>query len=356
MTMKLSTLILSSATVLVAGAAFAADLPAKKVAPAAAPTGCSAFGAGYFQIPGGDTCIKFSGHAMYRGSYAHTTTSSTIAQGARARLAVDTASKTDLGTLTAGLRINGVATDANAGGAVSADRAWGQIGGFKFGMDDTHADIAGVGAAGTYAWRGGTNVGGNGTGVGMWYSQAVGAATIEVGEENAVASPVAPASASTPDFMLKATVPAGPISIMGMGISHGQKGYAALGNVTVKQGAFGAALFGGYSNGALAYTQDITMTTIKAMLDKDPADGSTSIGTNVGGELTYSFGASTAALFLGTSKATDSSLSTNTYSVNYLDATVEYAVAKNLYVAPEVLFQSGDLSTTTYYLTIHRDF
>ena len=305
--MKLSTLILSSAAVLVAGAAFAADLPAKKAAPAAAPTGCPAFGAGYFQIPGGDTCIKFSGHAMYRGSYAHTTTSSTIAQGARARFVVDTASNTDLGALKARLRINGVATDANAG-------------------------------------------------VGMWYSQAVGAATIEVGEENAVASPVGPASASTPDFMLKATVPAGPISIMGMGISHGQKGYAALGNVTVKQGDFGAALFGGYSNGALAYTQDITMATIKAMLDRDPADGSTTIGTNIGGELTYSFGASTAALFLGTSKATDSSLSTYTYSVNYLDATVDYAVAKNLYVAPEFLMKSGDLSTTTYYLTIHRDF
>ena len=349
--MKLSTLLLSSAALLVAGTAFAADLPAKKAAPAAAPTGCAAFGAGFFQIPSGDTCIKLSGNAFYRGSYADTT----FTQAARARLNVYASSNTDMGALTSRLRINGTASD-NGGGAVTADRAWGQIGGFKFGMDDTHADIAGVGAGGTAAWRGGTNVGGNGTGVGMWYSQAVGAATIEVGEENAVASPVGPASASTPDFMLKATVPAGPISIMGMGISHGQKGYAALGNVTVKQGDFGAALFGGYSNGALAYTQDITMATIKAMLDRDPADGSTTIGTNIGGELTYSFGASTAALFLGTSKATDSSLSTYTYSVNYLDATVDYAVAKNLYVAPEFLMKSGDLSTTTYYLTIHRDF
>ena len=63
--MKITSLLLSSAAVLVAGSAFAADLPAKKAAPAAAVVACPAFGAGFFQLPGSDTCIQLSGFVRY---------------------------------------------------------------------------------------------------------------------------------------------------------------------------------------------------------------------------------------------------------------------------------------------------
>ena len=67
--MKITSLLLSSAAVLVAGSAFAADLPAKKAAPAAAVVACPAFGAGFFQLPGSDTCIQFSGYVRYDATY-----------------------------------------------------------------------------------------------------------------------------------------------------------------------------------------------------------------------------------------------------------------------------------------------
>ena len=56
-------LLLGSAAVLVAAAsAQAADLPSKKAAPAQYVKICDAAGAGYFYIPGSDTCLKISGY------------------------------------------------------------------------------------------------------------------------------------------------------------------------------------------------------------------------------------------------------------------------------------------------------
>jgi len=57
-------LMLGSAAALVAVAgANAADLPSKKAAPAQYVKICDAAGAGYFYIPGSDTCLKISGYA-----------------------------------------------------------------------------------------------------------------------------------------------------------------------------------------------------------------------------------------------------------------------------------------------------
>jgi len=57
-------LMLGSAAALVAVAgASAADLPSKKAAPAQYVKICDAAGAGYFYIPGSDTCLKISGYA-----------------------------------------------------------------------------------------------------------------------------------------------------------------------------------------------------------------------------------------------------------------------------------------------------
>lgn len=61
--MKLvKSLLLGSAAALVAGAgALAADLPARRAAPVEYVRICDAYGAGFFVIPGSDTCIKIGG-------------------------------------------------------------------------------------------------------------------------------------------------------------------------------------------------------------------------------------------------------------------------------------------------------
>jgi len=48
----------------------AADLPSKKAAPATYVKICDAYGAGFFFIPGTDTCIKIGGRVRYDLGYA----------------------------------------------------------------------------------------------------------------------------------------------------------------------------------------------------------------------------------------------------------------------------------------------
>ena len=139
--MKLSTLLLSSAAVLVAGAAFAADLPAKKAAPAAV-TGCAAFGAGFFQIPGGNTCIQFSGRVTADTKAADakgSRTSSTISFGAGFRLNVDARSNTDAGALRSYGRLD----------SGSLSYAYLTLGGLTAGLADSSFDAYN----GTWNWN-----------------------------------------------------------------------------------------------------------------------------------------------------------------------------------------------------------
>ena len=355
--MKLSSLLLSTAALVVAGSAYAADLPAKKGAPAAkAATGCPAFGAGYFQIPGGDTCIKFSGYAAYEGSYD--ATASSYSQSGDARLIVDTASNTDLGALKSRLRINGstsTGSTAAASSSVGVSRAYASLGGFKFGKDDSHADIGGVGAGGTYAWNYGGGLGG-GTGTGMWYALPMGGATVELGEETAVTDNSTGYS-NRPDVMLKASVPAGPAAITVMGVSHAPKdsgnssmgsGYAFLGNVSFNQGGIGAAVFGGVSQGAMAYTGGSSN-------GNDLTSGTYSKGSNVGAELTAGVGGGTLAVVAQQYSASPGS-TTSTVTVNQFDVEYDINVAKGLVLAPEVWIKSGSTTDQAYYLTIRRDF
>jgi hypothetical protein len=67
--MKLAkSLLLGSAAALVATAGSAADLPATKAAPVSYVKVCDAYGAGFFYIPGTETCIKVGGRV--RADYA----------------------------------------------------------------------------------------------------------------------------------------------------------------------------------------------------------------------------------------------------------------------------------------------
>ena len=66
-------LLLGSAAALVAVAsASAADLPSKKAAPTQYVKICDAAGAGYFYIPGSDTCLKVGGYVELDWVYRQT--------------------------------------------------------------------------------------------------------------------------------------------------------------------------------------------------------------------------------------------------------------------------------------------
>lgn len=64
-------LLLGSAAALASTAASAADLPTKKAAPVEYVRVCSVHGAGFFYIPGSDTCIKLSGRVRAEFMYAN---------------------------------------------------------------------------------------------------------------------------------------------------------------------------------------------------------------------------------------------------------------------------------------------
>jgi len=66
----LNIFLLSSGAALAALSAQAADLPTRKAAPAAEYVKvCNTFGAGFFVIPGSDTCIKLGGVVRYEANY-----------------------------------------------------------------------------------------------------------------------------------------------------------------------------------------------------------------------------------------------------------------------------------------------
>ena len=68
MTLNKSVWLGSAAAILSVAAAQAADLPSRKSAPVEYVRVCSAYGAGFFFIPGTDTCLKIGGRV--RADYA----------------------------------------------------------------------------------------------------------------------------------------------------------------------------------------------------------------------------------------------------------------------------------------------
>jgi Porin subfamily len=64
-----SLLLGSAAAVVAVSAGYAADLPSKKAAPASYVKICDAYGAGFFYIPGTDTCVKLGGYVRVEAQY-----------------------------------------------------------------------------------------------------------------------------------------------------------------------------------------------------------------------------------------------------------------------------------------------
>jgi hypothetical protein len=107
---------------------------------------CDAFGAGFFYIPGTETCLKFDGYVRMQigarggSDYDAGYFASDYAEGwrftTRARLNVDTRSETELGTLRGFMRIQADAT-GSSDASYGMDQAMVQLGGFYVGYTDS---------------------------------------------------------------------------------------------------------------------------------------------------------------------------------------------------------------------------
>ncbi|GAB6843854.1 hypothetical protein JCM2811A_28560 [Methylorubrum rhodinum] len=107
-----SLLLGTAAGLTVVGGAQAADLPVKKAVPIEYVRVCTAYGAGFFYIPGTDTCLRISGRA--RAEYGYIGSDSRNVPGGGdlsgftglARFNVDARTQTGYGTLRAFLRLD----------------------------------------------------------------------------------------------------------------------------------------------------------------------------------------------------------------------------------------------------------
>jgi hypothetical protein len=158
------TLLSTAAVVMTVVGAQAADLPSKKAAPATYVKICDAYGAGFFYIPGSETCIRLSGYARAEYTYSPGKNTINIADGtlqqaaavqsqtgfyARGRLNVDARTPTSMGAARTFFRIRVTNTSGiyNAGTvdkaaqtfsdgsatALALDNALVQWAGFTFG-------------------------------------------------------------------------------------------------------------------------------------------------------------------------------------------------------------------------------
>ncbi|KQP73341.1 porin [Methylobacterium sp. Leaf113] len=116
-----SSLLASAAGFAAVAGAQAADLPVKKAAPIEYVRVCSAYGAGFFYIPGTDTCIRLSGRARLDVGYQPTDSRSgsngdTTGYIGLARINVDARTQTAYGTLRAFVRLQFASRTGATGG------------------------------------------------------------------------------------------------------------------------------------------------------------------------------------------------------------------------------------------------
>ena len=119
----LTSLLLGSPSVFaLAGGAAAADRPVGAAAPIAYVRVCSAYGAGFFFIPGADTCLRISGRARFEGGYITSYTRQAGSNGGDTsgyrgllRFNLDARTQTAYGTLRAFVRLEAGSRSGAAG-------------------------------------------------------------------------------------------------------------------------------------------------------------------------------------------------------------------------------------------------
>ncbi|APH71565.1 porin [Aquibium oceanicum] len=169
--MNIKSLLLGSAAVLVAatGAKAADAIVIPEPEPVEYVRVCDAYGAGFFYIPGTETCLSISGYVWYQigaGSYDNvndtfgyydTTLGDGFMKQVRTRLNFDARSDTEWGTLRAFIRLQATFGSGIGDGPVSVDQGYIQLGGLMMGYSESFwADSKNGGPSnyGSHTWGG----------------------------------------------------------------------------------------------------------------------------------------------------------------------------------------------------------
>jgi len=156
----------AAALVTVSGARAADAVMAPEPEPVEYVRVCDAYGAGFFYIPGTETCLKISGHVWYQiGATSDDGVTDTpnywgFAGGGwnkqvAARINFDARSETEWGTLRSYIRFqsewNGVGD-----GAITADQAYIELGGLRMGYTESAwaETVDGFASYGSWSWGG----------------------------------------------------------------------------------------------------------------------------------------------------------------------------------------------------------
>jgi hypothetical protein len=142
----------AAAFVMGAGAAEAADLPSKKAAPVEYVRLCSVHGAGFFYIPGSDTCLRVGGRVRVEFEYVEPQWGApgpgsgrlVSATGWRTlgRLNIDSRTSTEWGVLRAFFRYDvDYRSGTRGGGSAGVDQAYIQFAGFTAGRIQSFYDF-----------------------------------------------------------------------------------------------------------------------------------------------------------------------------------------------------------------------
>ena len=175
MTLFKSLLLGTAAGIVAIASAQAADLPSKKAAPATYVKICDAYGAGFFYIPGTETCVKLGGYTRYELQYTpgkdilkpttagvaptvghYAATQDTFGAEYRGRIDVDARTPTSMGVARSYISVRGggttgerkAAVDYAAGtakpnvdaanGSLTLERAFVQWAGFTAGISTSN--------------------------------------------------------------------------------------------------------------------------------------------------------------------------------------------------------------------------
>jgi len=170
--MKLKSLILGSAAALLAvsGARAADAVMAPEPEPVDYVKVCDAYGAGFFYIPGTETCLSINGYVWFQLTANSNQDDGTDTPGyydvdhhgfnttTRARINFDARSDTELGTLRGWIRLQADFNGSKIGdGPVAIDQAWVQLGGLAMGYGESawfYQFNNSTGNYGSFSWGG----------------------------------------------------------------------------------------------------------------------------------------------------------------------------------------------------------
>lgn len=168
--MNIKSLLIGSAAALstVTGAYAADAVVAAEPEPMEYVRVCDAYGAGFFYIPGTETCLSISGYVWYQvdpaanvvvgaNGYAHFDITG-FTKNVRARVNFDARSETEWGTLRSYIRLQSTWTGYNTfDGPVAVDQAWLSIGGLRMGYTESawvDTTNGGASSGGSHSWSG----------------------------------------------------------------------------------------------------------------------------------------------------------------------------------------------------------